>query len=223
MRRTLILAVLTVACSDSAESPRHSAEVVVPAGPLTVVTNDLGWVVETTKAEVSFRDLEFTTHGEEHASLLPSWLVGTAYAHPGHLADGDVIGALDGSWTVDFAAGGATLGTAEMIAGKYEGLNFRFSGSMRLEGTATKEGDVVNWTADVAQDDGRRVTGVIFDRQISGDGESLSFTFQPVDTTTGVTIYDDVDFAAGSAFEADSPTSIRLSRAAQRHDFWMCR
>lgn len=223
----VILLVAGAACSTSAESPRYAAEVVVPAGPLTTVTNDLGWQVETTRAEISFRDLDFTTRGEAHASLVPQWLVGTAYAHPGHLADGDVIGSLGGAWTVDFATGDVVLGEAAMIAGKYEGLNFRFSqpsagATIQLAGTATKNDLVVAWSADVAHDDGRRVTGVALDRVIEGDGEQLRFAFLPADPTTGATLYDGIDFGEGPHFEVGSPTSNRLTRATQRHDFWLC-
>jgi hypothetical protein len=50
-----------------------------------------------------------------------------AWAHPGHYSGGDVTGELVGEFILDWIGGdGMALGTADLLAGDYNGFNFTF-------------------------------------------------------------------------------------------------
>ena len=116
-RRTIsvVMLALGLGCAPSQEAQRVQLEVEVDDAALVVGDNDLGWRVELSAARVAVADLQFSILGEMHAASawLPSWVVGRAWAHPGHLAGGDVTGELIGAFILDWGgAGGARLGTA---------------------------------------------------------------------------------------------------------------
>jgi hypothetical protein len=123
-------------------------------------------------------NLEFTIEGETHAAWWPriyEWLVPSARAHPGHYAGGEVCGELAGHFIINLLAASAQeLGTAVLLPGDYNGLNFTFgrandadtSTSQALightaffEGTASKAASQVSFSAIVDVDLASQMVG----------------------------------------------------------------
>lgn len=221
-------------CSASSEAPRTQLPVRADDSALTAFTNDVGWEITIRSARAGVTGLMFTTEGEAHT--LAMWeratdvLIPNAWAHPGHLAGGEVIGELTGTHLVDFAST-EPLGTATLIVAPYDGANFTFApsrdlagASLALTGTATRDDATVDWSAAIAQDDTRTVVGLPMDVDLTQSGfTALAFQFVPVDPTDATnTAFDGIDFGDEPelAIATESEGGIRLRRATQRHDFW---
>lgn len=190
-----------------------SLPVVVDGSQLADVVNDLGYTVHLDAARLAIGDLEFTIRGEMHGATASLWrfVVPTAWAHPGHYAGGDVTGALPGAFVLDFVAGdGAQLGVAELIVGDYNGANFgvRLADELTdgdplrghaayFAGTARKDGQTIAFTAALDVDVGAQVVGAPFDDTIAeGSAGALRFQLIARDPIDGLTLFDDLDFAA---------------------------
>ncbi len=230
------------ACADSEEAAQVELEVVVDGTGMAPTTNELGWTVEVTAFELTVQDLEFTVQGEVHAA---SWLrrleglaVGVAHAHPGHLAGGEVTGELPGLYRVDFMEDGAPLGRATLLPGSYQGGNFGFSraeGSDPLgghtawiEGTATREGTTIRFTALLDVDPSAKLVGAPLELEV-GEGSSarLGLRLDLTDPVEGDTLFQRLDFGALDE-DGDGEVAIRpgdsahntLRRTLQDHDHY---
>ena len=232
-----------VACDESQEAQR--LQLWVYADPLEEAqfTTDLGYEVELQQVWLAVADIEFTTEGETHASLLEQGIVNEAMAHPGHYAGGTVIGELQGHFFIDLLAQApSALGEATLLPGSYQGANFTFIAgeqgdeiqedhplfgvSFMVEGVAQKEGESYVFKAAIGQDSGRQVVGLPMSLELEGATElGLHFQLYPVDPVEGDTLLDGIDFAALDEserlpFSAESEAYNRLKKAIQVHDFY---
>jgi len=231
-----VMLVLGLGCAPSQEARRVQLEVEVDAAALAVGDNDLGWRVELAAARVAVADLQFSILGESHAASagLPSWLLGRAWAHPGHLSGGDVTGELAGAFVLDWGAGaGARLGAAEMLTGVYEGFNFSFRAAdasdalaaddpllghtAYLAGTARRGGQTVTFTAQIDLDAGTQMIGAPFELEVERTGQAIvALQLWPVDPVAGASLFDGLDFAALDG-DGDGVAAIEPGDAA--HNF----
>lgn len=237
-RRTIsvVMLALGLGCAPSQEAQRVQLEVEVDDAALVVGDNDLGWRVELSAARVAVADLQFSILGEMHeaSAWLPSWVLGRAWAHPGHLAGGDVTGELNGAFILDWgAAGGARLGAAELLTGRYEGLNFSFRAAEAgdelagddpllghtayFAGTASKDGQAVAFTAQVDVDAGTQMVGAPFDLEVEATGQAVvALQLFPVDPIEELSLFDGLDFAA---LDGDGDGVVAIGPGDAAHNF----
>lgn len=215
-------------------------------------TNELGWSVHLTKPRLAFRNLEFTIEGEQHASAPRRWLrragallLSSAYAHPGHYAGGTIDGELAGDFLVDFATDdGRSLGQATLLAEKFDGGNLTFRAAptadglgtddpilghtAHLEGTATKDAQVITFTALVDVDDGTRMVGAPLDCDLRDEHPTtLGVQLLTIDPYENDTLLQKLDFGALDV-DGDGALSIIpgsdggniLRRTIQEHDHY---
>lgn len=188
----LALVVTSALACDSEQAPRVTLPVVVDGDGIVPFDTDLGYRIEITKLRVAFDNVEFTTGGEMHASLirrvgrgLHDLVVPTAYAHPGHYAGGEVTGEMTGRFVVDWLDDGASLGEAVLLGGMYSGANFVFTRAtaddgleaedpiightMEIEGTATKDGTSFTFHGFIDEEDGKRVVGLPISEEVTAE------------------------------------------------------
>lgn len=236
MHRWVLGAALVVACTPSEEAQRVQLAVEVDDAPLMVGENDLGWRFELGAARLAVSDLQFTILGEMHeaSAWLPSWVLGRAWAHPGHLAGGDVTGELTGEFVLDWVAGGgARLGVAEMLTGVYHGVNFGFrvaaasdglagadpllGHTAYLAGTASKAGQTIMFTAQIDVDAGTQMVGATFDLEVERTDQALlAIQLLPVDPIEGFSLLDGLDFAA---LDPDGDGVVAIVPGDEAHNF----
>lgn len=242
----LLVTLLAAATCDSQEAPRITVPVVVDTTAIAPALTDLGYTVTLTRARMALRDLQFTTGGETHTSLLERaarWALPSAHAHPGHSAGGEITGELTGPLIVDWLNEGAPLGQASLIVGRYQGVNFTFrrAGATEVsaddplaghthhaEGTASKEGRTITFSAVIDIDDGTRLVGARFAHEVkAGDVTMLGLRLSPVDPTdTNDTLWNGIDFfaLAGTqpvvAIRPGEGSHNQLRRAFQVHDHY---
>lgn len=239
----LLLIGTALACSaESEEARRIEVPVVVDTSALFVQEpTDLGYRVEFLSARGVIKDLTFTQGGEVHTAqatqrrrAVPrpgplSWIIGTAHAHPGHLAGGDVLGELPGRHVINWLDDGAPIGTATVVAGPFDGAGFVFAQgeasdgltdpllghTLVLEGTATRDGNTVGFIAAIDQDSDRQVVGIPFIVDVDGT-RAIGFGL------IGAELFDGIDFhtLAGDAGQVTltGPDLNRLRRATQSHE-----
>lgn len=230
--RSSLFAVLLAACQHSQPAPEVQAPVVSDR-PRAPITTDLGWQIDLTRVRLSLGELQFTIAGEMHASLgarLLALVEGTAYAHPGHYAGGEVTGELPGDHVTAFD--GEPLGVARLIVGRYRGANFRFRRGLdghtaELDGTATRTGRTITFHALVDIDDGAQLVGAPFDAEIGEPPPTLVLRLLAQSPTSPNTLFDKLDFAALDT-DVDGHIEIRpgedahnlLRRSLQVHDHY---
>jgi len=246
-------------CMASACSSQEAVTVRLPveSSDLDIKSSmtDLGYLVQVDTYRLAFRDLQFTIHGEAHTAALSRprrmWnavenaLIPTAYAHPGHLAGGEVTGELLGGFIFDHPANGKTsLGQATLITGQYEGANLTFrkaaasdglsandpliGHSVYIEGSAQKAGKTVRFTAQVDVDDNTQMVGAPFEVLITETSQpTLLFEVLTTDPFTSKTLFSGLDFIAYDS-DGDGQLTIVpgqdahniLRRSVQVHDFF---
>lgn len=239
------LACAVAGCGDGgSEASRLSVVVTQEASAAAPFTTALGYTVQLTECRMVIADLTFTSGGAQHASA-PWWslFVGTAHAHPGHGADGTVIGELPGRFVLDCLEGAAQLGEGSFLPGTYDGADFRFAlgeasdglseGDPLLGHTAIIAGsaclDEGCWTfeAAVTQDADRVLEGAPLSLTLPDASVShLGLAFTPEDPFEGQTIFDTQDFSAlgepgAHLVFAEGDAYNRLLRQLQRHDFYL--
>jgi hypothetical protein len=215
-RQTPLLLCIALACSASQEATRVELPVVLDASKLAASTSDLGWTVELTAARLAVTDIQFTIQGEMHASGATAWvprgILSRAWAHPGHEAGGDVTGELAGSFVLDWSGhAGMSLGTAEMLVGDYNGMNFTFRAAdasdgladddpllghaAHFAGTASKDGVTITFTALLVSN--TRMIGAPFELEITdATRDTLGIQLLPTDPVESRSLFDGLDFAA---------------------------
>jgi hypothetical protein len=231
-----LLLALAGGCS-SQEAPRVSLPVAADAsGTSLPTTTDLGYRVSLTRARAALRDLQFTVGGESHVALLERvqrWIVPAAQAHPGHAGGGEVVGELPGKLLVDWMSDGSAMGAAVMLAGTYQGANFGFrlaeaaelppgdplaGHTFAFEGTASKDGRSLPFSALVDVDPSATLIGAPFDHQVvAGRPETLGLRLLPGDPTdAGDTIWNQIDFQALPGADAGA---ARIAAPHEAHNF----
>ncbi len=234
--------------SETKEPPRVALSVYIVGLPPRPVVNDLGFSVRLTGLRLAVADLGFTVAGEEHATARfrpAALLLATAWAHPGHLAGGEVTGELAGRYVLDPLGGaGEELGLATLLPGSYDGLNLSLRRATEeersgpddllpghtaiLSGIASGAGASIPFEAVVDEPEGTVVLGGAFGLEVSGaSSDALGLAFSPEDPATATTIFDGIDFA-GLPVDLDgvavlgvgSPAHALLAAALARHCFW---
>lgn len=130
---------------------------------------DDGVTVELTAASLTLSDLRLEGPAQTAARHRPWSLVSTAHAHPGHDFAGEVAGELTGTWTVDLLGEQTLLGDASCYDGEVATARVRLDPDpgVRLEGTATVDGEVRPFAFAVAPD--QEVTGIAFAATLDAD------------------------------------------------------
>lgn len=233
MRRALPIVFATLACAPS-EAPRVELEVVVDGSGLGEATTDLGWTITFAQARLAIADLEFTTAGEVHEARTPelgAWLLSlvlpSAHAHPGHYQGGEIIGELPGEYVLDFVAGdGASLGLATLIVGDYTAANFVFrranaeelaaddplvGHTALLQGSASKDGEVVAFTLLIDSPIDRELVGAPFEYTVDETTQAqLGVRLLDTDPIEGDHLFDGIDFAALDAADGAADGTLVL-------------
>ncbi|MCA9527101.1 MAG: hypothetical protein KC549_12485 [Myxococcales bacterium] len=233
------LLLLSACGGESDEAARALCPVVVDTGALvTAGPTDLGYTTTLARARVVIHDVQLDRGGESHTrNLLKIMGLGVAYAHPGHLAGGDVLGELPGRHVVDLAQDGRLVGEATIVLGPFDSVGFGFGQatledglaaddpllghSIELVGAASRDGRTVRFHAVLDQDLDRVVVGIPFPTRIDAAGTPIGFGL------LGAGLFDGVDFfaLAGEADDAalDAPALARLRRALQSHEHFAAR
>lgn len=225
-------------CTPSQEVVRVPLEVALDASGITATTSDTGWTIALTTARVAASDLQFTIQGEMHGATaaLGGWLVARAWAHPGHSAGGEVTGELAGDLVFDWLAqDGAALGTADVLVGAYEGMNFTFRAATvadglaaddpllghtaQLAGVARKGESEVAFTVIVDIDAGAQLVGSPFEGTVdAGTTAPIELRFLPTDPITGTSLFDGLDFAALDALDTNTDGLAEISPGDVAHN-----
>lgn len=212
----LLLLTAVSSCTPSQEAVRVQIPVVLDASTIGDSTNSEGWTVSLSAARIAVTDLQFTIQGEMHGAT--AWLGGLfvrrAWAHPGHAAGGEVTGELVGEFVLDWLADdGATLGTADMLTGDYNGMNFTFRSagdgdgldaadpllghSAFFSGVARKGGEQVLFTATLDYNPGTRMIGAPFELTLAADTQAtVALQLEPNDPIERRSMFDGLDFGA---------------------------
>lgn len=134
---TAVVILLLAACGGT-ERTRRTFPLSVAADTASLTT-DSGWAVTLTSARASLTSARFFTGKVLIGKRLDplSWLIPTAYAHPGHYQQGEAVGELLVAKDFDLLAGETEWGTANAVTGEYGSVQLGVA-SMRLTGTATK-------------------------------------------------------------------------------------
>jgi hypothetical protein len=213
--RAVIVASLLAGCSGAEEAARVELPVQVDTGSLVEVQTDLGYEVVLSEARLALENLEFAVAGEAHASwagAVADFLVPPAWAHPGHDSGGDVTGELRGAFITSWLpAADAALGTATLLAGDYQSVNFTFrragpedglaasdgllGHTATLRGSATRGGVRREFVAVIDAASGDRLVGVPFAVAVR-EGVELVIGLELVlrDPFEGDTLFDGIDF-----------------------------
>jgi hypothetical protein len=213
---------------------------------LTASTSDLGWSVTVSSLRLCLSDLRFTILGEAHAArpglwrrvvhASRSWVESTAWAHPGHLADGEVTGELTGPFIADVAGPSPTaLGTATLLWGTYRGANVTarrcevgdglvsddalLGHTAHLVAQASRQGRTIAVEARIDLEAGTQLVGVPFDLVVDGQTQgALSLEVLTQDPTrasaSGGSLFDLVDFGAA---DSDGDGRVDLAEGAEGH------
>jgi hypothetical protein len=221
-RALLPMLYLAAAC-DSEQAPRVTLPVVVDGSGIVEFDTNTGYRVRITQLRVAFDNVEFTSGGEMHASLLRRFgrglgelLVPTAYAHPGHYAGGEVAGEMTGRFVVDWLDDGAPLGDADLLAATYSGANFVFTRAtandgletddplvghtMEIAGEATKGGETWTFHGFIDEEEGKRVIGLPVNEDIA-DGIAEFEVDGSTDVTFGLQMLMVDPFEPDTAFD----------------------
>ncbi|MEZ4472317.1 MAG: hypothetical protein R3F60_16280 [bacterium] len=231
--------VLTACGGESDEAARAPCPVVVDTGALvTAGPTDLGYTTTLTRARAVLHDVQLARGGESHTrNLLKIMGLGVAYAHPGHLAGGDVLGELPGRFVVDLAVDGSLLGEATVVLSEFDSLGFGFGQgteadglaaddplvghTLELAGAASRDGRTVTFHAVIDQDLDRVVVGIPFQTRIDTAGTRVGFGL------LGEGLFDGVDFfaLAGDADDValDAAAIAVLRRSLQSHEHFAAR
>lgn len=237
MRWLLVLAL--AGCTDSEEAIRVELPVTTASAPFAPATTDLGYVVTLSEMQAAVSSIQFTIEGEMHQDLeLPPGTI----AHPGHSAGGEVTGELAGDHVL--AWNGQLhdpIGTGTLIAGDYQGANFRFRAATAADAVPALTGHAIHLAGTIAKDGTTRpldvlidvevdtaVVGALFDAIITEASTApLSIAFHPTDPYEDDTPFDGIDFfslptTATGAIEIrpGSPEHNLIRRVITTHDHY---
>jgi hypothetical protein len=215
--RPTVLLLLAAACGATTAQTRRTfpVEVVVaaPTAPL-----DTGWTVSNLSGTASLASLRFFTGkvliGQRVDPL--SWLISTAWAHPGHYMAGEALGEVLTPLEVDLSKPDVQpWGTANAVTGSYGSAQLTFAPTgITLKGTATKAGQTVTFDTGPFVP-AAALEGVKFERELGTEPGTLRVTldlavllsrveFDKTNTTPGADGF--------THFDPSSPAFNGLSR-----------
>jgi hypothetical protein len=208
-------ALILEACAGAREAPRVELPLHASLRPEAVDTN-MGYRVELNEARLVLEDVEFAVGGEAHASSaewFSRWLLPHAQAHGGHLTGGEVTGELRGRFVARWRPNiEAPLGTASLIAGQYESVNFTLIRDTSAEplsfGDSSPGQGVILRGVAVRSDErreflavidvpapGSKIAGVPFAGSVRGGMSArLALELALRDPFEGDTLFDGIDF-----------------------------
>lgn len=234
-RHVLTTMLAATACTPSQESVHVLLDVQLDASGIMPTTNDGDWVVELTTVRIAVTDLQFTILGEMHgaSASLGGWLISRAWAHPGHYAGGDVTGELAGDFILDWTGhDGMKLGTADMLTGDYNGMNFNFRAAVaadgleaadpllghtaHLVGTARKGEQELAFTAVLDVAAGTQLVGAPFEDTVEAASvDPIEVQFLPTDPVEAKSLFDGLDFAA---LDPDGDGVVSIAPGDEAHN-----
>ena len=240
-------------CMESDREPRAlEVPVVTDGSGLSAFESDECFGVEISTLIIAVKDFEFTTGGDTHVGFLEKLfrlIEPAAYAHPGHLAGGEVIGEMPGDFILEPTSGEAlSMETATLLEGSYNGMNFTFRKAAAgdgfsagdpilghtayMEGEARKGGKTYAFSAVVDVDEGTKMVGAPFTLELKGSAEGLALAVKVLASDPSAeadTLLDRIDFEQLDEDE-DGQVDIRpgddahnvLKRRIQVHDhYWV--
>lgn len=149
--RTLVIAVLLCGCG-STQQQRRTFPVEVSVVPPSAVL-DSGWTVSDLRGSVHFAELRFFSGKVLVAERFDplSWLVSSAWAHPGHYVPGESMGEVLTALDVDVASPQRVAwGEASAVTGSYGSARLGFGAAgLRLRGTAARGGETIRFDTGV--------------------------------------------------------------------------
>ena len=134
-------------------------QVQVHEATLDGFTNRHGWRVELVAAQLARGRLEFYTGDAPVTALVTEALVGSAHAHPGHYAEGEILGEVLGAGVIDLLAGVSELPSGRGVSGRLGSAHLTFEptamngNAVVVEGVATRDGDMRPFIARAAHAD----------------------------------------------------------------------
>jgi hypothetical protein len=243
----LTLALAIEACgSDSGTTSGHRIALetrIELMGDATSFRTAAGWDVTLTKAMLSTGPLYYFDGAPPLVQLrarslrqfaLGAFGVATAHAHPGHYQQGNALGQMLESWSVDLLAGPTDLPVGDGVTGTYRSARFSFIeppvGPMASE--LADHAAIVEGRAERAGEDARRFVATATLAEIEhsaaeGHVDGCEFTELDIDRYGRVTVtvnpkvwLDLVDFSelqpavgdAPSEFPADSQPRIAFAQ-----------
>lgn len=238
---------LSAGCAfDSEVADRTAVDVIVDSSAIVTSETDMGYRVELSRCRMAIDGIQFTTDGEQHASLMGpviDLLIPTAHAHPGHYGGGEVVGELAERRVFDWRADGTVLGEAILLDAEYTGANFGFTRArvedgvhpddpivghtFQIEGTATLDDERWEFSILLDQDEGRRVVGLPLSLDVDpsvDDALVLAMELHVDDPVERESLFDGIDFAVLDedgdhvvVLEPGSDAYNRLRRNTQGH------
>lgn len=226
-----------LACTPSQEAVRVQLGVELDASTVKESTSDLGWTVRLTGARIAVKDVQFTIQGEMHdaTAWLEGWLIKRAWAHPGHYAGGDVTGELIGEFVFDWIDhDGMDLGTAELLTGDYNGINFTFrtagagdgdegdpliGHTAYFAGSASKDGVEIGFTAALDVKAGTQMVGAPFELTVEAETNTkIGIQLEATDPVENKSLFDGLDFAA---LDEDGDKVVDIEPGSAAHNIFV--
>lgn len=231
----------TSSCAQPQEAPSVNLPVMVDRSGIVETTSDRGYRIRLTHARVVIQNIAFAVNGEAHGAeaheageeiSLLSWLIPSAYAHPGHYEGGEVTGELQGRFILDWLASSKEpqkVGTAMLLHGNYTSANFVFGRGTEadglqsrdpllghtavLRGTASKGEFKVEFEAVIDSPEGREVLGIPFELAVSDSTKvPLGFRLHTLGVIQEDCLFDGVDF---STLEGDENGILHIEANTQ--------
>ena len=228
----LVVCAILIGCSDATESPQVQIPVFVDNSAVVTTTTTLGYQVEVTELRIAMKNFLFTSAGELHTAFPWPKLVQTAFAHPGHFQDGEVLGELRGEYIVDFIASDRQLGEATLIEGQYTGANFTFDRAPEtqlsandtlightaiISGNATKNNQTLSFTITIDSPVDRELVGAPFEVEISPSTTGrLYLRFHTRDPFEDKSIFEGIDFIT---LDSDNDSQVDIGPDTNTNDY----
>ncbi len=229
----------TSGCADDPVEAVPSDLAILTGAVPAPSTSDLEWAVAIDSASLAVQRIELTVGGAQHASLLErihAVLMPTAWAHPGHAADGEVAGELVGPLVLTWPSE-TLVGNADGLPGEYQGVNLVFgnleadteglaAGTMgRIAGEATQGAVSIPFEVVLSAVAESAVSGIAASFELPGTA-SINIAMSLTSDASTATMFDAIDFATlpvedGVArIEPGTPEHNRIMRALNNHTYW---
>lgn len=225
------------------EEGKEAQKVILPVisdgSGMSDFVNPDGYSVEIEHLAIAIANLEFTIRGETHeASVIKkirNFLFPIAYAHPGHLAGGEVTGQLDGNFILCPTSGeNHPLGDAVLLEGEYHGMNFTFrkatatdksspddpieGHTIYVSGKALRDGKTYDFSALVDIDEGTKMVGAPFTLNLDASEPDWTLAVRVLSrdpSSESDTLFDGIDF---ESLDEDRNGKIEILPGTDAHN-----
>lgn len=210
-RVPLMIAALAVSACGAPAAVRRDLPVEVAGALGEGGPNDFGWTVTFSEATLPIETLRFYTGKVLLSRRFDpwSWVVGTAWAHPGHYVAGEALGEILAPKTIDLLAPAPqVLGVANATTGEYGSLEFKIGApGIHLKGSATKGPDTVRFDS-TAFVPARAIEGIKFDHLLGAQTGAVRVAVDLADVVARC------DFARAGTAGADGVAVFALDQEA---------